>query len=697
MKLGTRILLAASGAVVLATTLSITTVYYVSSHNRVAELRGKMSSIIAQSELVAQTMDDMHNSHVFDMAGAREASLRQAGGRPLREVYAATDLYKTVPIVAAWKSVAGAAEKNGFKFFVPSRPDVPARNPKNDAGAEFKAAFQAFENGEPEYFLEDRRQDKLVLARPARLQTSCLSCHGDPANSASGDGKDVLGFPMENLKLGDVKGAFVLEAGIGHDPVVMATMKIMALVGGLVLLAVLTGFYFLNEHSIVRPLTRAVRQLEETGEQTVLAANEISNTSQLLAEGASEQAAAIEETSASLEEMSSMTKRNGENSQQANDLARQTRTAADKGVSDMQELNAAMVALRASSDDIAKIIKTIDEIAFQTNILALNAAVEAARAGEAGLGFAVVADEVRNLARRSAEAAKETAAKIEGTITRTAQGVELSGKVAQTLNDIVAKARQVDELAVEVASASREQTQGIGQINSAVGEMDKVTQSNASSAEEGAAAAAELSAQAGIMKQSVADLLELVSGKLPVAQANPAFRRPEKVVPRRVQAERLPLSEPETAGIVGWNEARMGTGVPIVDEQHQELIRRINELHADCVAGKAREELREHLDFLGSYAQSHFSQEEKIMEEHRCPSREQNQAAHAKFLQDYGQLVAMVEENGASTKVALHLKQMLGDWLTNHICRIDNQLRHCAHKGAPVTRQSNAPERAASL
>jgi methyl-accepting chemotaxis protein len=240
-----------------------------------------------------------------------------------------------------------------------------------------------------------------------------------------------------------------------------------------------------------------------------------------LAEGSSEQAASIEETSSSLEELSSMTKRNADNSQKANELSRQTRTAADKGVADMQEMNTAMAAIKASSDDIAKIIKTIDEIAFQTNILALNAAVEAARAGEAGMGFAVVADEVRNLAQRSAQAAKETAAKIEGAISKTGQGVTLSGKVAEALNDIVTKARQVDELAAEVAGASREQTEGITQINTAVGQMDKVTQSNAASAEESAAAAQELNAQAEIMKQSVAELLRLVGGQALASPAQP--------------------------------------------------------------------------------------------------------------------------------------------------------------------------------
>jgi methyl-accepting chemotaxis protein len=264
--------------------------------------------------------------------------------------------------------------------------------------------------------------------------------------------------------------------------------------------------------AITQTLKGISNTLDEGAEQVTSAAGQVSASSQTLAEGASEQAASLEETSSSLEEMSSMTKRNAENAQKANDLAKQARTAADKGAGDMQTMNAAMEAIKVSSNDIAKIIKTIDEIAFQTNILALNAAVEAARAGEAGMGFAVVADEVRNLAQRSAQAAKETADKIEGAIAKTAQGVEISTKVSQALNEIVTKARQVDELVSEVAGASREQTQGITQVNTAVGQMDKVTQSNAASAEESAAAAEELNAQAVAMKESVAELLQLVGG-----------------------------------------------------------------------------------------------------------------------------------------------------------------------------------------
>lgn len=277
-------------------------------------------------------------------------------------------------------------------------------------------------------------------------------------------------------------------------------------------------------------LSNLVGKLSSTMEKLDGSAGQIASASQSLAEGASEQAASLEETSASLEEISSMTKRNAENAENAKLLASRTRTAADSGSSDMQEMSKAMAEIKSSSDDIGKIIKTIDEIAFQTNILALNAAVEAARAGEAGMGFAVVADEVRNLAQRSAQAAKETASKIETAITKTEGGVRMSEKVAQSLSGMVVNVRKVDELVGEIATASKEQNEGISLVNGAVTKMDQVTQSNAASAEESAAAAAELNGQASNLKEVVEEMERLVGiGKAKAKEApQPAAKSSEK-------------------------------------------------------------------------------------------------------------------------------------------------------------------------
>ena len=261
-----------------------------------------------------------------------------------------------------------------------------------------------------------------------------------------------------------------------------------------------------------RALNQIVATLNDASSQVASAAGQVSAASQSLAEGSSEQAASLEETSASLEEIGSMTKRNADSAENARSIANETSQATETGTAQMGQMIAAMGAIKSSSDNIAKIIKTIDEIAFQTNILALNAAVEAARAGEAGAGFAVVADEVRALAQRAAQAAKETAEKIDDSIAKSGHGVEISGKVAEGLRLITEKTRQVNTLVVEIAGASKEQSQGLTQVSTAVSQMDKVTQDNAAGAEETAAAAEELNAQSAALLDSVGDLIRLVGG-----------------------------------------------------------------------------------------------------------------------------------------------------------------------------------------
>ncbi|MFT3866889.1 MAG: methyl-accepting chemotaxis protein [Nibricoccus sp.] len=278
-----------------------------------------------------------------------------------------------------------------------------------------------------------------------------------------------------------------------------------------ILVAFLVGWMIIR--STNHALQTMATVLDDASTQVAAAAQQVSSSSHALAEGSSEQAASLEESSSSLEELASMTQRNADSAQAAKNISGETRTAADAGNSDMHEMRKAMDAIQNSSHDIAQIIKTIDEIAFQTNILALNAAVEAARAGESGAGFAVVADEVRALAQRSANSAKESANRIEVAMQNSQQGVQISEKVAQSLGVIVEKAGKVDGLVAEIATASNEQSQGIGQISSAVSQMDTVTQSNAANAEETASAAEELSKQSQTLKDAVSDLRRLVGGR----------------------------------------------------------------------------------------------------------------------------------------------------------------------------------------
>jgi methyl-accepting chemotaxis protein len=303
---------------------------------------------------------------------------------------------------------------------------------------------------------------------------------------------------------------------------------------------------------INRTLRTFVGALGDGSEQVAAAAGQVSASSQSLAEGASEQAASLEETSASLEEMLSMTKRSAENANQAKTIASAARASGEVGAQKIQMAHEALQAIKTASHDITKILKTIDEIAFQTNILALNAAVEAARAGEAGAGFAVVADEVRALAQRCAAAAHETAAKIEDSVTKSQHGVELGAEVSRSFADIKSKIQELDGLVAEIATAANEQSQGIGQVTTAVSQMDKVTQSNAANAEETASAAEELNSQSQMLKESVVSLQLLISrtensgepknhdrGADPSAGKNYRRKNEPLVTPKRTEIAKL--------------------------------------------------------------------------------------------------------------------------------------------------------------
>ena len=265
--------------------------------------------------------------------------------------------------------------------------------------------------------------------------------------------------------------------------------------------------------SIVGPLSRVIQNLTAGSHQVASAAAEISRTSQELAQGASQQAASLEETSASLEEITQMVKNNGDNTREANAMASEMETATGNSVESMTQMRQAIGEISASADATAKIVRTIDDIAFQTNLLALNAAVEAARAGDAGRGFSVVAEEVRALAQRSASAARDTSALIQQSQTNAQNGVNSSTEVETALKDIAERNKKITVLMNEVHSASDEQTRGVEQISASITNMDRVTQGSAAVAEESAAAAEELNAQSNELLQVVSQLAEMVYGR----------------------------------------------------------------------------------------------------------------------------------------------------------------------------------------
>ena len=272
-------------------------------------------------------------------------------------------------------------------------------------------------------------------------------------------------------------------------------------------------------------LNELLLQVQTAGGEIASGASLVADSAQGLSHGATQQASALQQISASINDLASRTRHNAENAGQANQLSTQAREAAFKGNQRMNEMVAAMADINLAGQSISKIIKTIDEIAFQTNLLALNAAVEAARAGAHGKGFAVVAEEVRNLAARSAAAARETAQLIEGTVAKTAKGAELAQATAQALGEIMEGISKVSSLGGEIALASNDQAVAIGQINQGLSQVEQVTQQNTATAEESAGAAEELSSQSAELQQML--------GRFSLRGGGQKFKSPQKALPTR--------------------------------------------------------------------------------------------------------------------------------------------------------------------
>lgn len=468
-------------------------------------------------------------------------------------------ILQQVPIYAAMKIGAEDAEKDSYNFRVFSNE---ARNKNNTASKDEMEIFSKFESdpGLKEWVSETAT--KITVYRPIRLAENrgCLNCHGHPSTSPWGNGKDILGYPMENWKDGKLHGVFAVSNDIP------AILQAQAKLGGTSSTQMLSLYIFIGAlfalglsafvvNSPIKALIAVADSLSHSGDQVGAASSQIASSSQELSRAATQQASSLEETASSLEEITSMISKATENAQTTSETSSESHKKAEEGRASVDQMLSSMDEISQSNEailtqinesnrqmaDIVKVIqdignktKVINEIVFQTKLLSFNASVEAARAGEHGKGFAVVAEEVGNLAQMSGNAAKEitemldaSISKVEGIVRDTQQKVEVlvqSGKekvesgvtvarqCSDVLNEIVQNVSRVSGLSQEISQAAKEQAEGVSEINKALSQLDTVTQQNAATSEEAASAAEELSAQAESLKSSVGDLMSVLSG-----------------------------------------------------------------------------------------------------------------------------------------------------------------------------------------
>ncbi len=399
---------------------------------------------------------------------------------------------KQVEWVAKQFASAWQQAEKGWKLYEP----LPQTKEEEIIWNQFKPAWEAWK--------KDHNLVMDLIKQGKRKEAVILSTDTGRANFRKSI--ELLGqlVDMNNKIANDFSARALAQADLA---------RILVIVGMFIgfIAALLLGVFL--SRSITIPINRVVEGLADGADQVAAASAQVSSSSQSLAEGASEQAASLEETSSSMEEMSSMTRQNADNAQLANDMMTKEAGPNFQMIGErMEVMKKAMQASVTASAETAKVIKTIDEIAFQTNLLALNAAVEAARAGEAGAGFAVVADEVRNLAMRATEAAKNTQGLISNSTDRIKESMSVYAQISDVLDKNGQIAGKVTELIAEIAEASKEQANGISQVSTAVNEMNGVTQQTAANAEESASASEELNAQAAQMKGYVADLSAIIDG-----------------------------------------------------------------------------------------------------------------------------------------------------------------------------------------
>jgi methyl-accepting chemotaxis protein/methyl-accepting chemotaxis protein-1 (serine sensor receptor) len=427
-----------------------------------------------------------------------------------------------------------------------------------------------------------------------------------------------------------------------------ASKGMMVGISALSLLVLIAAGWFLAR-SIARQIYSALRSVSEGSAQVASAAAHISTASQSLAESASKQAASLEETSSSAEEIRSITRENAVKSIVTTQKAVETVEKARSASQALSEMMLSMNEIVDSAAKIAKIMKVIDEIAFQTNLLALNAAVEAARAGEAGQGFGIVADEVRRLAQRSAEAGRNTELLITETIARIQAGKQKLGYVSGLMRVVAGNAGNVEELSSEVKAGSSEQVRGVEGIVRAVTQMQNITQEVAANAEEHAAAAEELTAQAASVDAAIGNLVSALGGG---------------------GTSRTSVAMTVAGRMFEWDR-RFELGIAVIDSQHQRLFQRAQLLHSAMNAGQGRLVTYELLKGLLEYTETHFRDEEQLMQRSGYPEFDAHRAKHDALTGKVREFAAELEAGRAN--VSVELMTFLRDWLYNHILKSDTQ------------------------
>jgi methyl-accepting chemotaxis protein len=541
------------------TTEAMNALYYM------AELRGK-HNVFNDQDMVDEASDIKNQTF-----SSREAKL---------ETVRQTRIYWTVPVVAAWNIGQKNAERSDFTF---KTPRIQARNPKNEADTvEREMLLEIEQKGLSEISRYDEQTNTFRYIMPVRLSKDCLVCHGTAADDPDGDGYDLFGFKMEGWKEGMITGGFEIVQDLGplQAELRSSTTKILLTSAGVLALIMVT-FFLLIRSGVISPIQRVIGTLSEMSSQTLDAAENVSGLSQSLADSSSNQAASLEETSATMTEIEQQTRENAENAQTAvhsvkqmssftrqntdnamltAKLSEEARSSVESGAQTMKEIADSMREISKMSEQITDIIDVINDITHQTKMLATNAAIEAARAGEQGKGFAVVANEVSKLAENSKQAAKEIASLIQESDGKARAGTEQAGRGEEALKLILEKFIRLADLIDEISSASREQSKqmekvehlvesiegaseqqsdAVEQVTRAVLQMDQLTQGNAANAEQTAASAEEMSGQAQLLREQVLELSVLVGIDLGRALA------------RRANQEAPPSSRPAPARLSG--------------------------------------------------------------------------------------------------------------------------------------------------